>query len=75
MIRKLTRLFAAVTLLFIGGKTFAQTEKDTVYVFLQDMPDAGIYLPPPPDMRPAGQRRFAVGNKRNDKGTSGDPGI
>ena len=50
MIRKLTRLFAAVTLLFIGGKTFAQTEKDTVYVFLQDMPDAGIYLPPPPDM-------------------------
>ena len=50
MIRKRTRLFAAVTLLFIGGKTFAQTEKDTVYVFLQDMPDAGIYLPPPPDM-------------------------
>ena len=50
MIRKLTRMFAAAALLFIGGKTFAQTEKDTVYVFLQDMPDAGIYLPPPPDM-------------------------
>ena len=50
MIRKLTRLFAAAALLFIGGKSFAQTEKDTVYVFLQDMPDAGIYLPAPPDM-------------------------
>lgn len=50
MIRKLTRLFAAAALLFIGSKSFAQTEKDTVYVFLQDMPDAGIYLPPPPDM-------------------------
>ena len=50
MIRKLTRMFAAAALLFIGGKSFAQTEKDTVYVFLQDMPDAGIYLPAPPDM-------------------------
>ena len=50
MIRKLTRLFAAAALLFIGGKSFAQTEKDTVYVFLKDMPDAGIYLPPPPSM-------------------------
>ena len=50
MIRKLTRLFAAAALLFIGGNSFAQTEKDTVYVFLQDMPDAGIYLPAPPDM-------------------------
>ncbi len=43
-------MFAAAALLFIGGKSFAQTEKDTVYVFLQDMPDAGIYLPAPPDM-------------------------
>ena len=50
MIRKLTRLFAATALLFISGRTFAQTEKDTVYVFLENMPDAGIYLPPPPDM-------------------------
>lgn len=32
------------------GVGYAQTEKDTVYVFLKDMPDAGIYLPPPPDM-------------------------
>jgi len=50
MIRKLTRLLAASALLFIGGNSFAQTEKDSVYVFLKDMPDAGIYLPPPPDM-------------------------
>ena len=32
------------------GISFAQTEKDTVYVFLENMPDAGIYLPAPPDM-------------------------
>lgn len=50
MNRKLTTLFAAAAFLFIGGKSFAQTEKDTVYVFLPDMPDAGIYLPPPPEM-------------------------
>ena len=50
MIRKLTRLSASVAFMFICGSSFAQTEKDTVYVFLQDMPDAGIYLPAPPDM-------------------------
>lgn len=41
---------ASVAFMFICGSSFAQTEKDTVYVFLQDMPDAGIYLPAPPDM-------------------------
>ena len=50
MIRKLTRLSAAAALLFMSGNIFAQTEKDTFYVFLENMPDAGIYLPPPPDM-------------------------
>ena len=46
----LSRLFSAAVLLLFAGRIYAQTEQDTVYVFLQDMPDAGIYLPPPPDM-------------------------
>lgn len=27
----------------------AQTDTSKVYIFLKDMPDAGVYLPPPPD--------------------------
>ncbi len=50
MYRKITRLFAAAALLMVCGNSYAQTEKDSVYVFIQDMPDAGIYLPPPPTM-------------------------
>lgn len=50
MMRSFSRLFTAVTLVLFAGRSYAQTEKDTVYVFLNDMPDAGIYLPPPPDM-------------------------
>lgn len=48
--KQLSRLFTAGAFLLITGSAFAQTEKDTVYVFLENMPDAGIYLPPPPDM-------------------------
>ena len=48
--RKITRLFVAAAILSFTGRSYAQTEKDTVYVFLNDMPDAGIYLPPPPEM-------------------------
>ena len=48
--RSISRLFTAVTLVLIAGRTYAQTEKDTVYVFHKDMPDAGIYLPSPPEM-------------------------
>ncbi len=44
------KICATLTVAFFTGTIFAQTEKDTVYVFLKDMPDAGIYLPPPPDM-------------------------
>ena len=44
------RLYATFAVAMFAGITFAQTEKDTVYVFLENMPDAGIYLPPPPDM-------------------------
>ena len=50
MMRSFSRLFTAVTLVLFAGRSYAQTEKDTVYVFLNDMPDAGIYLPPPPEM-------------------------
>lgn len=50
MMRKITRLFVAAAILSFTGRSYAQTEKDTVYVFLNDMPDAGIYLPPPPEM-------------------------
>jgi len=45
-----SRLFFTTALLFFAGTVYAQTEKDTVYVFLENMPDAGIYLPAPPDM-------------------------
>lgn len=44
------RLCATFAVAMFAGISFAQTEKDTVYVFLENMPDAGIYLPPPPDM-------------------------
>jgi membrane-associated phospholipid phosphatase len=44
------RLLATLSVALFAGISFAQTEKDTVYVFLENMPDAGIYLPPPPDM-------------------------
>ena len=44
------RICVTLSVALFTGITFAQTEKDTVYVFLKDMPDAGIYLPPPPDM-------------------------
>ncbi|MBO6079269.1 MAG: phosphatase PAP2 family protein [Bacteroidaceae bacterium] len=43
-------LLTAGTFLLFTANVYAQTEKDTVYVFLENMPDAGIYLPPPPDM-------------------------
>ena len=45
-----SRLFTTTAFLFFAGVVYAQTEKDTVYVFLENMPDAGIYLPAPPDM-------------------------
>ena len=45
-----SRLFITTILVFLSGVSYAQTEKDTVYVFLENMPDAGIYLPAPPDM-------------------------
>ena len=45
-----SRLFITTAFLFFAGVVYAQTEKDTVYVFLENMPDAGIYLPAPPDM-------------------------
>ena len=48
--KRQSRLFIAGAFLLFSGFSFAQTEKDTVYVFLENMPDAGIYLPPPPDM-------------------------
>ena len=44
------RICAAIAVAMFMGSIFAQTEKDTVYVFLENMPDAGIYLPAPPDM-------------------------
>lgn len=44
------RISVTLSVALFTGIAFAQTEKDTVYVFLKDMPDAGIYLPPPPDM-------------------------
>ncbi len=44
------RICVTLSVALFTGITFAQTEKDTVYVFLENMPDAGIYLPPPPDM-------------------------
>lgn len=47
---KFKRICVTLSVALLTGITFAQTEKDTVYVFLKDMPDAGIYLPPPPDM-------------------------
>jgi membrane-associated phospholipid phosphatase len=48
--KQLSRLFSAGAFLLFSGIVSAQTDKDTVYVFLEDMPDAGIYLPPPPEM-------------------------
>ena len=48
--KQISRLFTAAGFLFFTGAGFAQTANDTVYVFLKDMPDAGIYLPPPPEM-------------------------
>ena len=48
--KHLSRLFTAGAFLLFTGYVIAQTDKDTVYVFLENMPDAGIYLPPPPDM-------------------------
>ncbi|MBR3937101.1 MAG: phosphatase PAP2 family protein [Bacteroidaceae bacterium] len=44
------KIFVTLSIALFTGISFAQTEKDTVYVFLENMPDAGIYLPPPPDM-------------------------
>ena len=44
------RLCATFAVATFAGISFAQTEKDTVYVFIENMPDAGIYLPAPPDM-------------------------
>ena len=58
------RICVTLSVALFTGIAFAQTEKDTVYVFLQDMPDAGIYLPPPPDM---------LSPQYADDDTSGDP--
>lgn len=44
------KICVTLSVALFTGISFAQTEKDTVYVFLENMPDAGIYLPPPPDM-------------------------
>ena len=44
------RICATLSVALFWGISFAQTDKDTIYVFLEDMPDAGIYLPPPPEM-------------------------
>ena len=46
----ISRLLSASAFLLFTGSLLAQTDKDTVYVFLENMPDAGIYLPAPPDM-------------------------
>lgn len=43
------RLSLAFTALVFCGIIVAQTASDSVYVFLDDMADAGIYLPAPPD--------------------------
>ena len=48
--KHLSQLFTAGAFLLFTGSAIAQTDKDTVYVFLENMPDAGIYLPPPPEM-------------------------
>ena len=48
--KHLSRLFTTAAFVLFAGAVYAQTEKDTVYVFLENMPDAGIYLPAPPDM-------------------------
>lgn len=42
-------VFAAVMSLGCHS-AFAQTDTSRVYFFLKDIPDAGIYLPPPPDI-------------------------
>ena len=48
--KHISKLLSAFSFLLFAANGYAQTEKDTVYVFLENMPDAGIYLPPPPDM-------------------------
>ena len=40
---------AAIGLIFSNISASAQTDTSKVYVFLENMPDAGIYLPAPPD--------------------------
>ena len=42
-------VFAAIVS-FASFSVFAQTDTSRVYFFLKDIPDAGIYLPPPPDI-------------------------
>ena len=39
----------AIGLIFNGISASAQTDTSKVYTFLENMPDAGIYLPAPPD--------------------------
>lgn len=46
--KTLIAVFAAV-ISFGSHLAFAQTDTSRVYFFLKDIPDAGIYLPPPPD--------------------------
>ena len=46
--KQLIAVFAAVVS-FASYSAFAQTDTSRVYFFLKDIPDAGIYLPPPPD--------------------------
>ena len=43
------RFFLAAIFLSACSLVEAQTSQDTVYVFLNDLPDGGVYLPPPPD--------------------------
>ena len=40
---------ALIGLIFNGISASAQTDTSKVYTFLENMPDAGIYLPAPPD--------------------------
>ena len=46
--KQLVAVFAAV-ISFGCQAAFAQSDTSDVYIFLKDIPDAGIYLPAPPD--------------------------
>ena len=43
------KLFLTSMLCIVVCGGYAQTEKDSMFVSLQEQPDGGIYLPAPPD--------------------------